>query len=500
MIRYDAHSWGALFRVRGSVIPQAALYAGVVSLLAAALKFQVNRDFLQVNSVTEKLDGSSFSGFTMVLSLILVFRTNQAYTRFWASSAHVCDFTAELQEAVSAVAAFTTVSTASPDENQAFLHRMVRLCSLLHATALQMATGIADKEFPVLDIKAIRGSSLTYLKQCKGEERVTAICQWIQVLIVQGMTSGVLNVPPPILSRVFQALEKSKCSFHQFHQIVKIPFPYPYAQATWILLAIYCIYTPCVMMWWTESPIMAFISTFLCTIGMFVVEITAGQLEDPFGDDANDLPVLEFQFDMNKFLLTLLDTCSRDVPKLRDDAVTDPAELFVTIQQECTAWHGLSQTPDSYSHDMLLAANGRTRNKRLRPSASNLATLEPAGHWEPEDLEEDVCVRSKDLEPDLDANVDSSPRLQELKRDSTRLDMEVSSFFPIEAQNSSMDRKDDGMISEPRFAQLLQEQSRIHSEFLLQLTQVLQTIQVRHVVADHPCTAPHSLAPRILNM
>jgi len=453
-----------------------------------------------MQDLASSVQGSSFNGFTMVLSLILVFRTNQAYTRFWAGATHQCDFTAELQETMSAVAAFTTVSSKPPEECQVFLHRLARLASLLHATVLQVATAIPGKEFPVMDINALRGHSLTHLKICKGEERLFIICQWIQVLIIQGMSSGVLNVPPPVLSRVFQSLEKSKCSFHQFLQIVKIPFPYPYAQATWILLGVYCIYTPCVMIWWTDSPILAFLSTFLCIIGMFCIEITAGQLEDPFGDDANDLPVLEFQFDMNKFLLTLLDTCSRDVPKLRDDAVTDPAELFVTIQQECTAWHGLSQTPDSYSHDMLLAANGRTRNKRLRPSASNLATLEPAGHWEPEDLEEDVCVRSKDLEPDLDANVDSSPRLQELKRDSTRLDMEVSSFFPIEAQNSSMDRKDDGMISEPRFAQLLQEQSRIHSEFLLQLTQVLQTIQVRHVVADHPCTAPHSLAPRILNM
>jgi len=432
MIKYESYSWRAFIGVKGSVIPRAAFYAILASLLSAALKFMELMEIFPMQDLASSVQGSSFNGFTMVLSLILVFRTNQAYTRFWAGATHQCDFTAELQETMSAVAAFTTVSSKPPEECQVFLHRLARLASLLHATVLQVATDIPGKEFPVMDINALRGHSLTHLKICKGEERLFIICQWIQVLIIQGMSSGVLNVPPPVLSRVFQSLEKSKCSFHQFLQIVKIPFPYPYAQATWILLGVYCIYTPCVMIWWTDSVILAFISTFLCIIGMFCVEITAGQLEHPFGDDANDLPVLEFQLEMNRFLVTLLEPLSREVPELNDDAILDHAELAEAIGEECSmAWRSLSQAPNVYSHERPQLV------KKSSALAPNMPERGLACDVEPEEMRADSRVKTEDPEPDLAADVDSSLCLQEQKNEKCRLDKDVSSFFPPKAQSSS---------------------------------------------------------------
>jgi len=50
--------------------------------------------------------------------------------------------------------------------------------------------------------------------------------------------------------------------------------------------------------------------SFVCTLGMFVIELIATEIENPFGEDVNDLPIYQFQDDMNSSLLTLLNPIS----------------------------------------------------------------------------------------------------------------------------------------------------------------------------------------------
>merc|ERR1712151_1486123 len=55
-----------------------------------------------------------------------------------------------------------------------------------------------------------------------------------------------------------------------------------------------------------ESKIWAPIFTFVPLFGMFSLNFIGVELENPFGNDANDLPLDHFQTDMNKCLLMLL--------------------------------------------------------------------------------------------------------------------------------------------------------------------------------------------------
>jgi len=161
-------------------------------------------------------------------------------------------------------------------------------------------------------------------------------------------------------------------------------------------------------------------------------EITAGQLEHPFGDDANDLPVLEFQLEMNRFLVTLLEPLSREVPELNDDAILDHAELAEAIGEECSmAWRSLSQAPNVYSHERPQLV------KKSSALAPNMPERGLACDVEPEEMRADSRVKTEDPEPDLAADVDSSLCLQEQKNEKCRLDKDVSSFFPPKAQSSS---------------------------------------------------------------
>merc|ERR1712151_92464 len=55
-----------------------------------------------------------------------------------------------------------------------------------------------------------------------------------------------------------------------------------------------------------ESKIWAPIFTFVPLFGMFSLNFVGVELENPFGNDANDLPLDHFQAEMNKCLMMLL--------------------------------------------------------------------------------------------------------------------------------------------------------------------------------------------------
>merc|ERR1719409_2523127 len=73
------------------------------------------------------------------------------------------------------------------------------------------------------------------------------------------------------------------------------------------MVHLYTLLTPFVMLLWTRQPWVACICCFISTFGIHGVNNIATQLEDPLGDDANDLPCHEFHHTMNVKLLMLLD-------------------------------------------------------------------------------------------------------------------------------------------------------------------------------------------------
>jgi len=311
MIRYDSHVWRTLFKIKGSVFPQASLYAGLVSIFSGLLKYADVSGYIPVSSMQAELNSALFSGFTFTLSFVLVFRTNQCYNRFWQCGSSVCTMRSMIYEACSSLVAFAHMSKHPVHEVEALTQTLVRLFSLLHACALSAVSNATDNDFPIIDLEAIPMDVLQELKGFDGKLRVDIVYQWIQTLIVNSLSSGLLNVPPPILSRVFQEMEKSMVEFNQILQVITIPFPFPYAQSAALLLALYSIFTPVVVVFWTERIYVAMIFTFVCTLGMFVIELIATEIENPFGEDINDLPIPDFQTDMNSSLLMLLNPITK---------------------------------------------------------------------------------------------------------------------------------------------------------------------------------------------
>jgi len=299
--------------------------------------------------LTIEIHSAAFSGFTFTLGFVLVFRTNQSYCRFWESTTSATMMRSKLFEASASLASFASCSKQPPEDIDMFIHKIVRLVSLLHASALDLMCGISDKRFPVIDLAGLESASLQYLYDLPYDLRVDVIFQWISGLVVESIGSGLLAAPAPIVSRVFQELELSRSELHHVLQVTTIPIPFPYAQASSVWLIVYTIFTPIIMVPWTPHPVVTFAITFFLVLSLWSLELIAVEIENPFGDDVNDLPVKDFQEDFNKRLLVLLHPQTRHVPELTSQAQLDMQTLCSKLHRSRTFTEVVEETGGAHS-------------------------------------------------------------------------------------------------------------------------------------------------------
>jgi len=332
MVKYNTNSWRLLTQRKGSVFPQACWYAFLTAFASGLLKY-LDEAFL---SFTEsmQLNGAVFSGLTFTLSCILVFRTSQCYGRFCGCASSITGMRCELHEAAVCLVSFSRVSKLPDQKVNRFVHQTLRLFSLLHACALEAISEVAHKEFPIIDLDGLDQPHIEFLSRVPPRSRVNVVYQWINSLLVDGIQDGMIDVPAPICTRIFQQLEKSKQEYSNLSQMMCIPFPFPYVQAAKVLVILYGVLTAFVMTFWGRVYWHAFLFTFISTMGPYSIEITASELENPFGEDPNDLPCQEFQEDMNDSLLLLLQPLAYAVPRLTDKADLN-LEHLLSHQPRC---------------------------------------------------------------------------------------------------------------------------------------------------------------------
>lgn len=163
--------------------------------------------------------------------------------------------------------------------------------------------------YEVLDIRGLDHETLKYLKECKEKyafNRVEVLIHMVQVLITQNMDDGILKIAPPILSRVYQTLSRGLVNLLNARKITDTRFPFPYAQLISILIFLYSIVTPVAISVLVKNLFLGGFLTFMVVFGMTSLNFIAIELEMPFGDDDNDLPLRHFQSEMNSSLLMLL--------------------------------------------------------------------------------------------------------------------------------------------------------------------------------------------------
>jgi len=330
MIYYD-HSW----QITGSVFPSAAkiaLPSATVTLLLNLLTY-LNIippvDWLGVEG-SVFWDSSAWTGFSTLVGFLVVFRTSQAYSRFWDGCTATYMMQTEWFDACSSVISFCKHSKAGEDTVLGFQNLLIRLFSMLHALALAEIEDSSTEEesaafnYELIDIEAIDTESLRTLKS--SDCKVELVFQWIQQLLVENIETGVLAIPPPILSRAFQELATGMVQFHDALKISSIPFPFPYAQTCDFLLLLHSFGTPFVMCQWVSKPWWAFTLSFTQVFILWCLNYIAIEIQNPFGSDANDIDAASMQNQMNAQLLLLLSPGTKRTPRLKSKAMVRLAE------------------------------------------------------------------------------------------------------------------------------------------------------------------------------
>lgn len=364
MIRYTNAAFHPrlLFTAVGSAFPFSLKVAVPCAIVAAASQILRQQNVGEATYFFSNIltNNAAYTAFTFLCGFLVVFRTQQGYGRFWGGCNSIKAMQAEWFAAASNLVAFCRHSDCPQSQILQFHHVLLRLMSMLHAVSMAQLEGIENDDEPeepaahrlqLIDVRGLDRQSLDSVQNV--DCSVEMILQWVQSLTVHNIKTGVLSIPPPILARVFHNLSNGLASFQQAHMLTDVPYPFPFMQATELLLVLHWLVTPMVMCQFTTSPMWTAIFSFLATFILWTLNTISTELENPFGQDANDLNIEEMQSQMNKRLLTLLWPGSNRLPNLSEWAVLDEAALhhpasMVSLQQ---VWQEIEQGPSATMDD-----------------------------------------------------------------------------------------------------------------------------------------------------
>lgn len=264
--------WRVSLQLKGSVAP--AIFGQVI--FCGVFGF-----FISILYHLKVPVGWNIIGFVpnIILGLLLVFRTNTAYERFWEGRKlwgtlvnTVRNFARQIWVAINAK------ETQDTQEKIAALRLLV---------AFAVATKLHLRQEPInREIEALV-SPEQYYKLKSMNNPPLEVAFWIGDYLQTQNERGCINDYQ--LASMHKLLDNMVDVLGGCERILKTPIPLAYAVHLKQLLLIYCLLLPFEVVdnvqWWT-GPVVALVSFML-----FGVEEIGIEIENPFGHDFNDLPL-----------------------------------------------------------------------------------------------------------------------------------------------------------------------------------------------------------------
>eukprot|EP00913_Durusdinium_trenchii_P028632 g26853.t1 len=228
-----------------------------------------------------------------------------------------------------------------------------------------------------IDPQGLDNGTLHHLQTCSehGFNPKEVLLHLIQSLITQSLDDGIIRVPAPIISRVYQTLSRGFVNLLNAKKIADTRFPFPFAQLISLLLFVNVILTPILVTSIFTQPALCVIFSFIPIFGMSCLNFIGVELENPFGQDDNDLPLDHFQDEMNNCLLMLLHSSADllpDVDSMR--CMTDVDEIREIMME--------SRYLDPQMCVKRLARRGRLPHQRSRDHRAERCPIA----WRPRNL------------------------------------------------------------------------------------------------------------------
>lgn len=263
MIAYDPHRWFEhFFDVRGSLLPEILWRMSACVVWSAAVVWcDVNVRSVGVASTLHGLIG-------LALGLLLVFRTNSSYDRFWEGRRLWGGIVNECRNLCRAAEPFLA---AHPP-------RLQELTAWVTAFPFAVKGHLRGMEDDVDGrLAAVRDA----------RHRPLAVARAISGRLHDARTAGLWS------DYVQMQLDQNVQLLMQYcggcERIHNTPIPFAYVVHLRRALLLYCYTLPFALVeaygWWTVLDV--FVLTFI----FFGIEEIGVEIEDPFGSDANDLAV-----------------------------------------------------------------------------------------------------------------------------------------------------------------------------------------------------------------
>lgn len=270
----EERQWFQLaFQLRGSIVPSIVgrtLFCGVFGLFVSLL-------FDQKYPVALPILAGLIPN--IVLGLLLVFRTNTAYERFWEGRklwGTLVNSTRNLARQL-----WIVVPAQTTTEREAKVQAMHLLGAFAIATKLHLRKEPVNNELQDL----LPPAHFRKLQTMNNPPLEVAF--WLSDFLQNQQQQEKIN--PYQLTLMQDLLNKLVDALGGCERILKTPIPLAYAIHLKQLLLLYCLSLPFQMVgslgWWT-GPVVALIS-----FTLFGIEEIGIEIENPFGRDPNDLPL-----------------------------------------------------------------------------------------------------------------------------------------------------------------------------------------------------------------
>ena len=162
------------------------------------------------------------------------------------------------------------------------------------ARPFRVIGGVSDAEIELL--QAARGPLA----------KVALVSMWLQEFVLRESLAGSTgNVAPPILSRLYQFVSDGMLGYHQAHKVAYIPFPFPHAQITSLFVLIVVALMPVLMLSYVTNAPFGFLLNLFTVMSFVGLHEVAREMENPFQNVPNDIPLNNFQAQYNEALMTM---------------------------------------------------------------------------------------------------------------------------------------------------------------------------------------------------
>lgn len=163
----------------------------------------------------------------------------------------------------------------------------------------------AARPIPVLG--GVSEGEIRFLQMARGPSAKTQLTWgWISEFIIREHLAGTLgDVGPPIISRIIQFLGDGMIYYSHARKIMFIPFPFPHAQLSVVFVLVMIPAVALLMDQYADELWLGCLLSFFTVTSLAGIHEVARELENPFRNIPNELPLVTLQAQFNEALITM---------------------------------------------------------------------------------------------------------------------------------------------------------------------------------------------------